>query len=374
MSENCDGKLRRELGDEALFFEIGPFSETLGQNPDVGGGGGGGDGDDGDNGDGTYTARDKAHANELFRNGYQGNVVMNSAMATAAIEWFKANEPGSYNFGKERATLHKVEQLIKTDGRDMKWHDIASFEGVPGLHHLLNDIESSMDLRDQQNCATFFLGGETSVGKTAILKAVVSKLFGQGVFIVNSLEHIADHASKFSPDVPLLMDDMSFRTTVNGQLANLESVKGLLEQSDSTVSKEVMCRAGKNSKIPFNVIKCGTSQWSSIEEMYNGSDSIVVSIPENQKAAIRKRCNFRYLHKYRLPSGELVDLNPIMTPDHKQRFKNAGFRVDEETVCRWPLFKVDIGVPHPNAHEPWAYPRDDDGDDGDDDDDMTPPP
>ena len=188
MSENCDGKLRRELGDEALFFEIGPFSETLGQNPDVGGGGGGGDGDDGDNGDGTYTARDKAHANELFRNGYQGNVVMNSAMATAAIEWFKANEPGSYNFGKERATLHKVEQLIKTDGRDMKWHDTASFEGVPGLHHLLNDIESSMDLRDQQNCATFFLGGETSVGKTAILKAVVSKLFGQGVFIVNSLK------------------------------------------------------------------------------------------------------------------------------------------------------------------------------------------
>ena len=40
MSENCDGKLTKELGDDALLFEIGPFNETLGLDPDVGGGGG----------------------------------------------------------------------------------------------------------------------------------------------------------------------------------------------------------------------------------------------------------------------------------------------------------------------------------------------
>ena len=80
MSENCDRTLRRELGDDALFFEIGPFSETLGQNPDVGGGGGGGDDD------GSYTARDKDHAHQLLGQGYQGNDVVDSAKALAGIE------------------------------------------------------------------------------------------------------------------------------------------------------------------------------------------------------------------------------------------------------------------------------------------------
>ena len=45
MLENCDRTLTRELGDDALFFEFGPFNETLGFVPVEGGGGA-----DGDNG------------------------------------------------------------------------------------------------------------------------------------------------------------------------------------------------------------------------------------------------------------------------------------------------------------------------------------
>ena len=52
----------------------------------------------------------------------------------------------------------------------------------------------------------------------------------QGVLVVNTLEQIARHASILKPDVPLLMDDMSFAVTVNGSLASLESVKGLFDQ------------------------------------------------------------------------------------------------------------------------------------------------
>ena len=146
------------------------------------------------------------------------------------------------------------------------------------------------------------------------MKASVGDMLGQGVLVVNNLEHIARHASILKPFIPLLMDDMDFKVTVNGTLASLESVKGLLEQADSNVCKEVMCRSGKNSEIPYNIRKIGTSQWSSFEEMYNASDVISQPIPEIQKEAIAKRCNFRHVHEYQLPSGEWVDLCPIMTP------------------------------------------------------------
>ena len=104
MSENCDGKLRRELGDEALFFEIGPFSETLGQNPDVGGGSGG---DDGANGDGSYTARDKDHAHQLLGDGYQGNGVVDSAKALAGIEGLRMYDTKLHNTNQRiQSILH----------------------------------------------------------------------------------------------------------------------------------------------------------------------------------------------------------------------------------------------------------------------------
>ena len=78
------------------------------------------------------------------------------------------------------------------------------------------------------------------------MKAAVADMLGQGVLVVNNLEHIARHASILKPFTPLLMGDMSFAVTVNGTLASLESVKGLLEQADSNACKEVMCRSGKN--------------------------------------------------------------------------------------------------------------------------------
>ena len=240
----------------------------------------------------------------------------------------------------------------------MEWYGLDSFENVPGVHHLINDIQTSMDFDDQQNCATFFLGGRTNISKTALMKAAVGDMLGQGVLVVNNLEHIARHASILKPVTPLLMDDMDFKVTVNGTLASLESVKGLLEQADSNVCKEVMCRSGKNSEIPYNIRKIGTSQWSSFEEMYNGSDFISQPIPEIQKEAIAKRCNFRHVHNYQLPSGEWVDLCPIMTPYERECYMKLGYRVGE--YQRWPLHFVPGMPPHPNAHEPWAYPRDDD--------------
>ena len=108
--------------------------------------------------------------------------------------------------------------------------------------------------------------------------------------------------------------------------------------------------------------------------MYNGSNVISVSIPENQKAAIAKRYNFRHAHDYPIPGGPTVDMSPIMTPDEKERYKELGDRASEDHDCRWPFHFVAGMGPHPNAHEPWAFPRDDDAppppprDDDDDDD------
>jgi len=352
-SEKIDTKLTDHLGEGVEFFDCGPVNEAIGHDPNEGGGGGSGDGRNGDNGDGTYTARSKEDADRLLMEGYQENSIIDRAKARAGIEGYKQFKTASYN---NSPRIHQIETALNNDPRDMDAYDLDSFKGVPGVHYLINDIESSMDLHDQQKCATFFLGGQTNISKTAIIQSVVASLFGQGVLVVNTLEQIARHASSLKPDVPLLMDDMSFAVTVNGSLASLESVKGLFEQKNSTACKEVMCRSGKNSEIAFDVIKCGTSQWSKFEEMYNGSDMISVSIPENQLAAIAKRCNFRHVHEYHLPSGEWVDLCPKMTPFEKERFMELGHRVCE--YQRWPLHFVAGMPPHPNATQPWAFARD----------------
>ena len=88
-SDKANRKLTDNLGDDAMLFESGPFNEVFGFNPDGGGGGGTDDGSDGANGDGTYTARDKAQADRLLMEGYQGNEIVDREKARAGTEGYK---------------------------------------------------------------------------------------------------------------------------------------------------------------------------------------------------------------------------------------------------------------------------------------------
>ena len=152
-SDKANGKLTDFLGDDAQLWESGPFNEVFGFNPAGGGGGADDDGSDGANGDGTYTARDKAHADRLLMLGYQAGEIVDREKARAGIEGIKQFRTASYNSSPR---YHQIEAALNKDPRDMEWYGLDSFSNVPGVHYLINDFQTSMDFGDQQNCATFF--------------------------------------------------------------------------------------------------------------------------------------------------------------------------------------------------------------------------
>jgi hypothetical protein len=108
------------------------------------------------------------------------------------------------------------------------------------------------------------------------------------------------------------------------------------------------------------------------EAMYSRDSLCSGLIPEEHMVAIDRRCNFKNVYAYKLRDGRTVDLCPLMSADEVQRFGASGYRVDRDQ--RWSLYKIDIGAPHPNAHEPWAFPKPEPEPDGDDDMQRNPEP
>ena len=235
MLDNINSKLTKHLGDAARLFEFGPFNEVLRIVPDEGGGGGDGDGS---NGNGSYTARDKAHAHQLFSEGYQGNDIIDAAKAIAGIEGLMVYDTKLYNPNSRIQSIHA--RLMNSDDRDIEHYPIGDY-ATPGVHLLIRMIEESMDLDNPEKRASVILFGESGISKSTFLKAIIANMFGQGVIEVNSVEHIARVIHAIKPNVPLLLEDFHWRNTTNGAVVPISCVTGLLEQSNSNGKKEVMC-------------------------------------------------------------------------------------------------------------------------------------
>jgi len=355
VSEKVDEKLKAMLSGAYQFIcTVGPFDLSLGVRVDD-------DDDRGDglNADGTYTARDKDHAHALMRDGNQGNKYIDAAKVIAAVEWFKEHDAPGYNCGSVRGMCHKAEATIARDdqARSRGHYSLESFEGTPGIHHLIKIVAESIDLEDPK-CKPVFIFGHWGVGKTEFMKAVVARVLGDGVFKVNGCPKINDYQHLLVRNAVLFFDDFKWKTTANGTLLDIEDVKGLLTQKDSDETSEILCRAGESSKIRHDVIKCGTSNCPTFEGWYGGQ------VPLQHLGAVMRRIRWINLHSFKLPSGEVVDFCPVMTDDVKRLFVEGGGVLTEllgedggiipGSEQRWPIGPLDIGVPHPNAGKPWA--------------------
>ena len=181
VSEKVDEKLRAMLpGEHAHIFEVGPVRVTLGLCAD-------GDGEDGDSDD--LVARDKSEADVFLSEGFQAGRLVDPEKALAGIVGIRTHRPGSYN---NSSRLHAIEAMIMDgDGRELDYHDLSSYDGVPGVHLLIKRIQDAMDIGNKQTCGALFLAGKTSVSKTGLLKSVVGKVFNKGVVLVNFLEQIS---------------------------------------------------------------------------------------------------------------------------------------------------------------------------------------
>ena len=232
---------------------------------------------------------------------------------------------------------------------------LETFESVPGVHHLVNAVTESIDLGNAQKCLPVFIYGQYGVSKTEFLKAVVGRVFGNGVYQVNALKAIAHVEHLLVRNSVLLFDDFTWSVTANGTLMNVESVKGLLTQEDSSETRELLGRVGESARVRHDVIKMGSCNCASFEDWYGEK------VAPQHLGAILRRINFINLHEFELPSGEVVDLCPVMTDDAKAHYTASGYRVVEVggSLQRWPMYQIDIGVDHPNLHKSWAFPTDD---------------
>ena len=251
----------------------------------------------GDDGDGTYTARDKDHAHQLLGEGYQGNDVVDSAKALAGIEGLRMYDTKLYNTNQRIQSIHAL--LLSSGNRDMDYYPIEDYATTPGVHLLIRMIEESMDLDNPEKRASVMLFGESGISKSAFLKAIIGNMFGQGVIEVNGVEHIAKVVHAIKPNVPLLLEDFHWRITANGTaVVPISCVTGLLEQSNSNGTKEVMGRSGKNSYVPLKSIKMGSSNSLSFEDWYGAP------IPEEHMRAIVKRCNLSSFTSFKFRAGQ----------------------------------------------------------------------
>ena len=117
-------------GDNPFIFGVGPFRTALGIRDDDDGEGGGSD---------DIVARDAAHADILLSEGYQAGRIVDWEKALAGIKGIRQYKPSSYN---NSSRLHSTEaSLLDGDGRDMECFDLDSYNGVPGVHLLIKDIE-----------------------------------------------------------------------------------------------------------------------------------------------------------------------------------------------------------------------------------------
>ena len=171
---------------DKFIFETIPFKVILGYQAELR------PGDDGEGGgmnaDGTYTARDKVHAHSLMRDGRQGGRFIDPTKVLASVEWFKANDAPNYNCGSMPSICHKAEASISSDdqARSRNHYPLSTFEGVPGVHHLVKGLTDSMDLCNDMPCASFVLQGGGGISKTEFMKAVVGRVFGEVIFVTNT--------------------------------------------------------------------------------------------------------------------------------------------------------------------------------------------
>ena len=79
------------------------------------------------------------------------------------------------------------------------------------------------------------------------MKAVVGRVFGEGVYQVNALKAITQVEQHLlvRNSVLFFFDDFTWHITANGGLMNIESVKGLLTQEDSSETRELLGRASR---------------------------------------------------------------------------------------------------------------------------------
>ena len=150
---------------DKFVFETIPFKAILGLGEDgdqseLGPGDDGGD--DGMNADGTYTVRDKDHANRLMRDGCYGHEYINRRMVLAAVMWFKENNAAGYNYGSISKMCKTAESKIATADKALTYRHKAleTFESVPGVHHLVNLVTESIDLENEQKCFPVFIYGQ----------------------------------------------------------------------------------------------------------------------------------------------------------------------------------------------------------------------
>ena len=294
VSEKVDEKLKLMLSGAYQFIcTVGPFDLSLGVRVDD-------DDDRGDglNADGTYTARDKDHAHALMRDGNQGNKYIDPVKVIAAVGWWRENDPAGYNCGSVHSMCHKAEATIARDdqARSRGHYSLESFEGTPGIHHLIKIVAESIDLEDPK-CKPVFIFGHWGVGKTEFMKAVVARVLGDGVFKVNGCPKINDYQHLLVRNAVLFFDDFKWKTTANGTLLDIEDVKGLLTQKDSDETSELRCRASEGSKIRHDAIKCGTSNCSTFEEWYGGEG---FRVPVQHLGAVMRRIVWINLHAFRL--------------------------------------------------------------------------
>ena len=254
------------------------------------------------NADGTYTVRDKDHANRLMRDGCHGYDYTNRRMVLAAVMWFKENDAAGYNYGSISKMCKAAESKIATADKALTsiHKALETFESVPGVHHLVNAVTESIDLGNAQKCLPVFIYGQYGVSKTEFLKAVVGRVFGGGVYQVNALKAIAHVEHLLVRNSVLLFDDFTWSVTANGTLMNIESVKGLLTQEDSSETRELLGRVGESARVPHYVIKMGSCNCASFEDWYGEK------VAPQHLGAIMRRINFINLHEFELPSGEVV--------------------------------------------------------------------
>ena len=130
----------------------------------------------------------------------------------------------------------------------------------------------------------------------------------------------------------VLFDDFSWTIALNGNgLFGIECVKGLLTQKDESETRDMVMRVKEGFKIRHNAIKIGSCNCSSFDKWYGGEG---YQLPAAHVVAVMRRCKFVSLHKFKLPSGEVVDLCPVMTDDKKRRFEACGYRITEEIEDR----------------------------------------
>ena len=185
-------------------------------------------------------------------------------------------------------------------------------------------------------------------------------------FVTNSLQKFGSYSHLLVRSSVVLFDGFMWTIALNSSsLLDLECVKVLLTQKDESETRDMVMRANEEFKIRHDASKVGNCSWGSFDE-YGMVERGICCRWNTWSRLCMRRCKFVSSHKFKLPSGEAVDLCPVMTDDEKRRFEECGYRFTEvegrpETKQRWPLMEIDLGddMPHPNKGKPWAFPADD---------------